>query len=104
MKLKHLPIFAIILMVGVSATAAPTSKSNSKVRKFLNLYPKSDANKDGVLTTSEMQSYLLRNIRSSATSQNSASVKRFLSNAPASDLNRDGVLKKSEMISYLGRL
>lgn len=103
--MKKLPILlAFLAMTAVSAQAAPTSKTNSKIRQFLNHYPGSDANRDGTLTTAEMQSFLLRKISSSATSQNNASVRRFLANAPNSDLNRDGVLKKSEMITYLGRL
>ena len=103
-KMKKVAVIVVTLMTCLVVQAAPTSKSNSKVRKFLNLYPRADANKDGTLTTAEMQSFLLRKISSSATSANNKSMKRFLANAPGADLNRDGVLKKSEMIKYLGRL
>lgn len=104
MVMKVTGLVVLLVSVCVLVEASPTSKSNSKVKKFYSLYPKSDANKDGTLTTSEMKGYLMRNISSSATSANSSSMRRFLSNAPAADINKDGVLKKVELIKYLGRL
>ena len=102
--MKKIGLIVVLVMTCLAVQAAPTSKNNSKIRKFLNMYPQADANGDKVLTTTEMQSFLLSKISSSATSRDNKSMKRFLANAPDSDLNRDGVLKKSEMIKYLGRL
>ena len=79
--MKKIGVIVVLVMTCFVAQAAPTSKTNSKIKKFLNLYPRSDANGDKVLTTAEMQSFILRKIKSSATSENSASLKRFLANA-----------------------
>ncbi len=97
-------VIAVFALASTTADAAPNSSNNSKMRKFKNLYPGSDANGDGVLTSTEMRAFLMKNISSKSTSSNNASMRRFYANAPQSDLNRDGVLKKSEMINYLARL
>ena len=92
----------IVLAFGCGLAHAETSSANnSKVKEFYSNFPESDANKDGVLTITEMRSFIMSKVRSSATSKNYPPLRRLLKKAPESDLNRDGVLTKTELIKYL---
>lgn len=110
MKLSILTLSTVIVFSLGSVHAGETSETNAKMRKFLNLFPASDANpKNGVLTQSELYTFLLNRVPSSATSNASTywgkQLKRFNSetNGKADTKPRDGILTKSEMISYVGR-
>ena len=92
---------AVILSCSIGFGAEVTSKNNSKVREFYANFPGSDADRNGVLSLTEMRTFIMKKVRSSATSENYPPLKRLLRRAPKADLNRDGVLTKTELIKYL---
>ncbi|MDF1812967.1 MAG: hypothetical protein P1V20_12155 [Verrucomicrobiales bacterium] len=94
-------IFCVIVGSSSVCHAETSSANNSKVKEFYNNFPGSDANNDGVLTVSEMRSFIVKKVRSSATSKNYPPLNRVLKKDPKSDLNGDGVLTKTELIKYL---
>jgi EF hand len=97
-------IYSILacLFLGVTTQAAEvSSKNNERVMEFYKNFPGSDANKNGVLTVSEMKSFLESRLLSSATSANYLPLKNLLNKAPEADLNKDGVLTKTELIKFL---
>ncbi|MDF1755957.1 MAG: EF-hand domain-containing protein [Verrucomicrobiales bacterium] len=98
-------IFSILTCLCLSSAivvqAETSSSNNSKVKEFYKNFPGSDADKNGVLTISEMRSFIMAKVRSSATSKDHPGLSRLLKKAPESDLNKDGVLTKTELIKYL---
>ena len=92
---------AIALGSSVILHAETNSENNPRVKEFYSNFPGSDANKDRVLTLTEMREFILKKVKSSATSENYAPLKRMLKKAPDSDLNKDGVLTKTELIKFL---
>ena len=110
MKCFFLITTILTFFLGSSFANEQTSETNHKLKKFLSNFEGSDAHpKDGILTQSELYTFLLRKIPSSATS-NSAGLwgqrlKRFNkeTNGAADTKPKDGILTKSEVISYVGR-
>ncbi len=100
MKSCLLFVFAISFSSMVETRAA-TSKSDSKIREFYQRYPRSDTNRDGVLTIAEMRNYINKWTPAGMTSKSYPPLRLALSKSPASDLNKDGVLTKSELLRYL---
>ena len=97
-------IFSILTCLCLSAVfvqAETSSNNNEKVKEFHKNFPGSDADDNGVLTVSEMRTFIMEKVLSSATSKNFPPLKRLLKKAPESDLNNDGVLTKTELIKYL---
>ena len=92
---------AIVLGTCGSVFADANSENNSRIKEFYTNFPGSDANKDKVLTLTEMREFILKKVKSSATSENYAPLKRMLKKAPESDLNKDGTLTKTELIKFL---
>ena len=81
--------------------AEADSENNKRVKEFYTNFPGSDANRDKVLTLTEMREFILKKVKSSATSENYAPLKRMLKPAPDYDLNKAGVLTKTELIKFL---
>ena len=110
--MKRILTLSSILILGCLGTtiAGETSETNAKMKKFLNHFEASDANpKDGILTKSELYTFLLNRVPSSATSGTSTywgrQLQRFNkeTGGRADTKPKDGILTKSEMISYVGR-
>jgi len=93
---------AIIMAINSSALAAKDeAKAAERRAKYLERYPEADANKDGVLSDSEMKEYL-RNRKDSKQSRGKASDKRaemdreLLQVHPGLDTNGNGRLDGAE--------
>ena len=99
---KSIFLFCVIAIgSSVLLHAETNSQNNSRVKEFYSNFPRSDANKDKVLTLTEMRAFILKKVKSSATSENYPPLKRMLKKAPESDLNKDGTLTKTELIKFL---
>lgn len=115
MKRTFLSLTVVLALGGLlPISAEETSDTNPKMKKFLNLFPASDANpKDQVLTRSELYTFLLNKVPSSATSQTSDTwgkrLKKFYKEtegAPDKHSGRggnDGILTKTELLNYVGK-
>ncbi|MDF1812280.1 MAG: hypothetical protein P1V20_08700 [Verrucomicrobiales bacterium] len=109
MKCKLLSVVLFSIGYFDSATAEEiTSENGDKLKEFYTRFPKSDANKNGILTLDEMYNYLDKKIKDGATSELKGKkfvsriyLKEILEKTPASDLNQDGILTKEELLQFV---
>lgn len=115
--MKRTAILTLVIAVAVSwgwVQGNETSENNPKMKKFLNLFPNSDANpKDKILTRSEIYTFLLNKVPSSATSNTPGywgkQLKKFYKETEGkADKHdgkgaNDGVLTKTELLNYVGK-
>ena len=85
-----------------------TSENGPRVKAFYQKFPKSDLNKDGILTMTEMYDFLDARLDPGARSDNKGTnfidriyLKLILRKSPDTDLDGDGVLTKQELLEFV---
>ncbi|MDF1814853.1 MAG: hypothetical protein P1V20_21800 [Verrucomicrobiales bacterium] len=93
----------VILFAGCffSRAAELSSENNYKLKAVYDALPKTDGNRDGILTLGELRSYVEMKFKDHATSRSNFYLGKFLKNEPESDQNHDGILTKSELLFHL---
>lgn len=110
MKTKLLILIPCLLGFSITAKSEEiTSENGPQLKEFYTRFPKSDANKNGILTIDEMYDYLDKKIKNGASSEKKGKfiswiyLKEILEKSPESDLNKDGVLTKVELLEFVKR-
>ncbi len=99
-------LFALLLPL--PALAMPpegeiTSENGPRLREFLERFPRSDLDQDGVLTLPEMHDYLDEKIKDGADSSDNIRLKLIHRKTPEADLDSNGVLTKEELLAFVKR-
>ena len=92
----------------VTKVTEVTSENGPRVKAFYEKFPKSDLNKDGILTMTEMYDFLDAKLDAGARSDNKGTsfidriyLKLILKKSPDTDLDGDGVLTKQELLEFV---
>ena len=85
-----------------------TSENGPRLKEFYAKFPKSDLDKNGILTLDEMHDYLDKKIEDGSRSDDKGKnlisriyLKKLLKRSPDTDLNKDGVLTKEELLTFV---